>query len=95
MRVSHMGHALIAGLTARRNAGLPCGWGHAAGRWDGVSRLPGPRPGSGAMAVAIAGLQGVGPADILLDFRRQGANRAFGLVAGAGGAELRRDASDR
>ena len=35
-----------------------------------------------------------GPADILLQFDRQGVDGTFGLVAGAGGAEFGRDPTD-
>jgi hypothetical protein len=51
-------------------------------------------PGSNPVASAGLGVGGFRPANILLQFDRQRADGAFGLVAGAGCAEFGRDAAD-
>ena len=58
------------------------------------SRLSVSRPGAYATAVAGIAVEGVGPADILLEFDGQRTDRLLGLVTGTRRTELGGHASD-
>jgi hypothetical protein len=69
-----------------------------AGRRPAGPRLALPlsasRPRGDAAAKARCRIEGLGPADVLLDFGRQRTDRPFGQMAGACCFEFVRDASD-
>ena len=58
-----------------------------------LSRLLRSRPGTDAAAIAGVRVEGVGPADVLLQFDGQRADGALGLIASTRRAEVGCDAS--
>ena len=96
MLLIHMRHATPAWLksAASKKSGLPDAGQHAAGRCFLVSRLFRSRPGADAAAIAAVLVEGVGPADVLLQFDRQRTDGPLGLMAGTRRAEFGRHASD-
>src|SRR4051794_3173756 len=95
MRSAQARHAPNAWLHwNRRKASLPDGHGEVRQVSDRSSTLFASCPGAGGEAAVLPALVGIGPADVLLQFDRQGADRPLGEIAGTGFAVFGSDAAE-